>query len=95
MNGWKASEKVIKLVLVKFMVKLDMFLLQKCSRLGWKIDRYDPKDIANGDDMTFLLSVLPSKTLCSRGERCSYAKHLKADCLQIEKPVVIERDDKP
>jgi hypothetical protein len=64
-------------------------LWRKFGRLGWKIDRYNSKDIANGDNMTFLLSVLPSKTLCLRGERCSYAEHLKEDCLQIEKPVVI------
>lgn len=43
-----------------------MCLWRKCSRLEWKIDRYDQKDIANGDDMTFLLSVLLSKTLFKR-----------------------------
>jgi hypothetical protein len=74
------------------------------AKLPSIMDRYEPKDIANGDETGLFFRALPSKTLCLKGERCSGVKLCKERLTvflcgfmtgEIEKPLVFGRAAKP
>jgi hypothetical protein len=76
-NGWLECFRKNHQIGFSEVYGKSVYVWRHCSRLEWKIDNFNPQNIVNGDDMTFLSSVMSCKTLCSNGERCSYAKHLK------------------
>jgi hypothetical protein len=64
------------------------------ARLPSIMDGYEPKDIANGDEMGLLFCALPSKTLCLKGERSSGGKICKGrstDFLCVFKNINIKK----